>query len=66
MRIVIDTNGSITKCTLYECVQTTSDSKIDPHKGYSFKEADIMSQLIALKAFRTIEKEFDKNKEVTK
>lgn len=61
MKIVIETNGSITKCTLYECVPTMSNSKIDPHKGYLFKEADIISQLIALKAFRTIEKEF-KNK----
>lgn len=60
MRIVIDTNGSIVTCELYGCVPTASHPNIDPYRSYPFKEADRMSQILVLDAFRIIENEFKK------
>lgn len=60
MRIIIDTNGSITTCELYGCVPNVNNPNIDPFRSYPFKEADRDSQIFALDAFRTIEDEFKK------
>lgn len=62
MRITIDTDGSTIACKLYGCIPSASNPNIDPHRSYSFKEADTMSQIIALDAFRVLENEFKKNR----
>ena len=62
MRITIDTDGSTITCKLYGCIPSASNPNIDPYRSYPFKEADIMSQTIALDAFRVLENEFKKNR----
>lgn len=64
MRIVINTNGSIITCELYGCVPSASNPNIDPYKSYSFKDADKMSQIFALDAFKVIENEFKKQNKI--
>lgn len=66
MRITIDTDGSTITCELYGCVPSASNPNIDQYRSYPFKEADTMSQIIALNAFRVLENEFKKNKKENK
>lgn len=55
MIIQIEYDGSVAKCSLYGCIPTASCPNVDQFKTYSFNEADKMSQIKAIEAFRTIE-----------
>ena len=55
MRIEIEYDGSVAKCSLSGCIPTASYPNVDPFKAYSFNEADKMSQIKAIGAFRAIE-----------
>ena len=55
MIIQIEYDGSVAKCSLSGCIPTASCPNVDQFKTYSFNEADKMSQIKAIEAFRTIE-----------
>ena len=55
MIIQIEYDGSVAKCRLSGCIPTASYPNVDQFKIYSFNEADKMSQIKAIEAFRTIE-----------
>ena len=55
MRIRVEYDGSVAKCSLSGCIPTASYPNVDQFKTYSFNEADKMSQIKAIEAFRTIE-----------
>ena len=55
MIIQIEYDGSVAKCSLSGCIPTASYPNVDQHKTYFFNEADKMSQIKAIEAFRTIE-----------
>ena len=55
MRIEIEYDGSVAKCSLSGCIPTASCPNVDQLKTYSFNEADKMSKIKAIEAFRTIE-----------
>lgn len=60
MKIVIDYNGSTATCKLSECVPTASNPSLNPHKEYNFNDVDSYTKVIVLNAFRTIEKQYER------
>lgn len=55
MIIRVEYDGSVAKCSLSGCIPTASCPNVDQFKTYSFNEADKMSQIKAIGAFRAIE-----------
>lgn len=62
MRIEIEYDGSVAKCSLSGCIPTASCPNVDQFKTYSFNEADKMSQIKAIEAFRAIENSWMRDK----
>ena len=60
MKIVIDYNGSTATCKLSECIPTASNPLLNPLKIYDFNEVDSLTKAIVLNAFRTIEKQYQR------
>ena len=60
MVITIDYDGSTATCKLSGCVPTASNPSLNPHKEYNFKEVDSLTKAIVLNAFRTIEKQYQR------
>ena len=57
MKIVIDYNGSTATCKLIGCVPTASNPSLNPYKEYNLNEVDSFTKAQVLNAFRTIEKQ---------
>ncbi len=55
MKIEIDFDGSVAKCTIQDTFNKTA-----PLKVVDFNDADKMSQIFALNAFRIIEHQYKK------
>ena len=60
MKIVIDYNGSTAICKLSGCVPTASNPSLNPHKEYNLNEVDSFTKSQVLNAFRTIEKQHER------
>ena len=60
MKIVIDYDGATAICKLSGCVPTASNPSLNPHKEYNFNEVDSLTKAIVLNAFRTIEKQYQR------
>jgi len=60
MHIEIDYNGSIAFCKIKDVMPVDGSSHY-ALRECNFKDADRMSQIIALDAFRTIEEDYKRN-----
>ena len=59
----IDYDGSTAICKVQGCIPSAQDPNVDPYKWYDFNEADRWSQLKVLNAFRTIEKNWQREQQ---
>lgn len=66
MKIEIEYNGSFATCKITNFMPVNSDSDEYALKTCSFKDADKMSQIMALGAFETIKADYKRNLNVEK
>lgn len=60
MKIIIDYDGATATCKLSGCVPTASNPSLNPHKEYNFNEVDSYTKVMVLNAFKTIEKQHER------
>ena len=61
MKIEIEYNGSFATCKITNFMPVNSDSEEYALKTCSFRDADKMSQIMALDAFETIKEDYKRN-----
>lgn len=61
MKIEIEYNGSFATCIITDFMRVNSDSDEYVLKTCPFKDADKMSQIMALDAFATIKEDYKRN-----
>lgn len=61
MKIEIEYNGSFATCIITDFMRINSDSDEYALKTCSFRDADKMSQIMALDAFDTIKEDYKRN-----
>lgn len=61
MKIEIEYNGSFATCIITDFMRVNSDSDEHVLKTCSFRDADKMSQIMALGAFDTIKQDYKRN-----
>lgn len=67
MRIIIDYNGSIAQCKLQGWLPDPDDKlPINVNEQISFKQANIISQIFAMDAFKTIMDDWKREERIRK